>query len=462
MLEAREAAVAGQFYPGSAAELERDVDALLRAAATEAPCPKVIVAPHAGYIYSGSIAAEVYARLRQGGERISRVVLLGPSHRVGFRGIAASSAGHFRTPLGDIPIDRDALDAIAALPGVVQRDDAHALEHSLEVHLPFLQRSLGSFGLVPLVVGDAAAAEVAAVIDALWGGPETLLVISSDLSHFLPYQDARSKDLGTARKIESLEADLTGDQACGCRPLNGLLTVLKRRGLAIERVDVKNSGDTAGNLDRVVGYGAWVVNETGKPSSKASGDDEADAERPLSLAQRQQLLQLARQAIVSGFGKDNLDIPLAHYHPDLHAERGSFVTLNLSGNLRGCIGSLQASRPLVVDVAHNAMAAAFRDPRFQPLSAAEYTGVDLHISVLNPARPITVGSRAALAEYLRPGVHGLILQQGQHRATYLPSVWKHLPDPDRFIGELRAKAGLPREGWSRDTQVSVYTTEEFS
>lgn len=460
MNSVRNAAVAGQFYEGDGNRLQHSVDTMLSQARTDAPCPKVLVAPHAGHVYSGPIAAEVYARLRNAGQHIGRVVLLGPSHRVGFRGIATSSAEAFNTPLGDIVLDRQALALIAGLPGVHERDDAHALEHSLEVQLPFLQRCLGDFQLVPLVVGDAAADEVAAVIEALWGGPETLLVISSDLSHYLPYADAQVKDEHTARRIESLQSDLGGDEACGCRPLNGLLTVLKRRGLEIERVAVRNSGDTAGDRSRVVGYGAWVVNERGR--ADADPDREFIAsDTGLSLAQRQQLLHLARSAInheLNGGG----NLPLSGYDPVLQVKRGSFVTLNLDGGLRGCIGNLAATRPLLLDVAHNAGAAAFRDPRFRPLTAEEYTRVDLHISVLSAPQKLAVKTRQALLDFLEPGRHGVILEEDNRRATYLPSVWEKLPDPEVFIGELRAKAGLPREGWSSDTRISVYTTEEFS
>lgn len=465
MTTVRNAAVAGRFYNGSAAGLQKDVDGLLASVKTSATPPKVIVAPHAGYVYSGQVAAQVYARLREARNSISRVVLLGPAHRVGFRGIASSSAEAFDTPLGRIMLDRQSLHSVAELPGMLERDDAHEQEHSLEVHLPFLQRCLDQFTLVPLVVGDAGPGQVAKVLNALWGGPETLIVVSTDLSHFLAYDDAVARDLATADRIESLQPALTGDQACGCRPLNGLLMVLRQRGLRIRRVDYKNSGDTAGTRDRVVGYGAWVVNENDQQQdtdSMESADEPFEDAPALSLAQRQQLLQLAREAIMSGFNKQNLDIALARYHAALHDHRGSFVTINHAGRLRGCIGSLAPTRPLVVDVAHNALSAAFKDPRFKPLTQAEYPGIELHISVLSPARSIDVASREALLEFLRPGHHGLILQQGSKRATYLPSVWEKIPEPEQFVSELRAKAGLSRDGWSDDMEVSIYTTEEFA
>ena len=458
MSEVRAAAVAGQFYPGQAAQLEQDVDAMLQHAQTDAACPKALVAPHAGYIYSGPIAAEVYARVRNGADRISRVILLGPSHRVGFEGIATSSADFYVTPLGQIPLDKGATQQVEQLPGVSRLDQAHAQEHSLEVHIPFLQRCLKSFCLVPLVVGQADANTVAAVIDMLWGGPETLLVISSDLSHHLPYAEAQAKDSETVQLIEARDTGIQGDQACGCKPLNGFLQVLRRRELDIETIEVKNSGDTAGNRDSVVGYGAWVVEE--RPEDSA--DESADS-RPLNLGQRQQLLYLARSAILHALGGGGeLNIQLQHYHPDLRAKRSSFVTLQCQGKLRGCVGSLVATRMLVLDVANNAAAAAFKDRRFKPLRQKEFADLDVHISVLSPARPLPVKSRQELLEKLRPGVDGLVLQEGSHRSTYLPSVWETLPDPDQFVSELRVKAGLPKEGWSKTIQVSTYSTEEFS
>lgn len=468
MSSVRKAAVAGQFYAGSTAELKREVDNLLDQSATEGPCPKVLVAPHAGYVYSGPIAAAVYGRLRNATHPIERVVLLGPSHRVAFRGIATSSATSFETPLGQVPLDREAIAKVEKLPWVAPGDAAHAGEHSLEVHLPFLQRCLAGFQLVPLVVGDAAPDQVAAAIDSLWGGPETLIVVSSDLSHFLPYEQAREKDAATCRQIEAQDPSLTGDQACGCRPLNGLLTVLKERGLRIERVVAKNSGDTAGSRDRVVGYGAWVVNDGARhavnsDSTGESNDDATPDNEMLSLAQRQQLLHLARSAIVHGFSRrEAFEFDIAAFDSELQTPRGSFVTLNAQGRLRGCIGNLTDSRPLLHDVASNAGAAAFRDPRFAPLRPEEYPGIEVHISVLSRPSAIAIRSRAALAQFLRPGVHGVILQEGSRRATYLPSVWEKLPDPDQFIAELRTKAGLPRSGWSEHTRVSIYTTQEFS
>jgi MEMO1 family protein len=264
MTSVRPAAVAGTFYPGTAKELGETVIGLLNNSGTDLdmPVPKAIVAPHAGYVYSGSMAAKAYARLIPARGQISRVVLLGPCHRVAIRGLALSSAEVFTTPLGNVRIDKDACEAIEALPQVDIIDATHKDEHSLEVHLPFLQQVLGDFLLVPLVVGDCGNEHIAEVLDMLWGGPETLIVISTDLTHFLDYDTARQIDARTCEAIENMETGaIEREQACGRIPLKGFLTLAKRRGMNVETLGVNNSGDTAGSKDRVVGYGSWAIHE---------------------------------------------------------------------------------------------------------------------------------------------------------------------------------------------------------
>jgi len=260
----RPPAVAGFFYPASEAQLRRDVqDFLARAAPAAAaePVPKVLIAPHAGYVYSGPIAASAYARIRAGAGTIERVVLLGPAHRVHVHGMALPAANQFQTPLGTVEIDQDAVAAVKDLPQVLVSDAAHAEEHSLEVHLPFLQQVLGSFKLVPFAVGSATAQQVAQVLDLLWGGDETLIVISSDLSHYLPYPRARATDEFTVETILRLQPNLDHHQACGATPINGLLLTAQARGLRPYLLDLRNSGDTAGDKSRVVGYASFAFHE---------------------------------------------------------------------------------------------------------------------------------------------------------------------------------------------------------
>ncbi|HHC71284.1 MAG TPA: AmmeMemoRadiSam system protein B [Thiotrichales bacterium] len=259
MSRIRYPAVAGMFYPADPDELADQIRHFMAAAPKCPVIPKAIVVPHAGYPYSGAVAASAYACLEQARGQVSRVILLGPAHRVPVRGLAASSATHFQTPLGAVPVDVAAVESLLDLPQVRVMDAAHAEEHSLEVHLPFLQMVLGDFAVVPLVVGEAAPGEVAEVLDRLWGGPETLIVISSDLSHYLPYEAARRIDSRTAEAIEELHPEAIGyDQACGRNPLNGLLLAARRHGLRAQTLDLRNSGDTAGPRNQVVGYGAWI------------------------------------------------------------------------------------------------------------------------------------------------------------------------------------------------------------
>nr|VFK52241.1 MAG: hypothetical protein BECKTC1821D_GA0114238_11602 [Candidatus Kentron sp. TC]VFK56941.1 MAG: hypothetical protein BECKTC1821F_GA0114240_101337 [Candidatus Kentron sp. TC] len=277
----RPPAVAGLFYPADPTTLKEMLEGFLRefvgneegisdpsrSKPVSEPLPKAIIAPHAGFIYSGSIAASAYGKLARakvnGNADIRRVILLGPSHRVLFRGLAVTGAAFFATPLGDIPVDRKAIARIADLPQVGVLDEAHASEHSLEVHLPFLREVLEDFMLVPLVVGETRPKEVAEVLERFWDDEGTLIVVSTDLSHYLTYNQAKEQDSITARAIETLDTTAihSGD-ACGRNPVNGLLHMAKQRRMSIERLDLRNSGDTAGDKARVVGYGAWAFFES--------------------------------------------------------------------------------------------------------------------------------------------------------------------------------------------------------
>jgi MEMO1 family protein len=256
----RPPAVAGQFYARDPERLRTQVLDLLADVEPSANVrPKALIAPHAGYVYSGHIAAVAFATLRDIAQTITRVVLIGPAHYLHVQAIAAPTNDAFETPLGRVPIDVEALRKIAELPFVIRADAPHTPEHALEVELPFLQTVLGSFQLVPLVVGDASPKDIAHVLRQLSGGPETLIVVSSDLSHYHSYEAARRQDLATAAAIERGDwASLGPNNACGCLPLAGLLVEAERRGLKVQRLSLCNSGDTAGSRDRVVGYGAWM------------------------------------------------------------------------------------------------------------------------------------------------------------------------------------------------------------
>lgn len=262
-LSVRPAAVAGLFYPAERAGLSRTIAEMLESSTTSAAAvPKALIAPHAGYVYSGPVAASAYALLAPARDVIRRVVLLGPTHRVAVRGLAAPSVSRFETPLGHVEIDRAAIEQLRGMAQVVVNDEAHALEHSLEVHLPFLQTVLADFKLVPLAVGHANANEVAAVLDAVYGGSETLIVVSSDLSHYLGYRQAQAVDRSTCEAILALRTDIDHERACGATPVTGLALTAQRKGLRPELIDLRNSGDTAGDKSRVVGYAAFAFYES--------------------------------------------------------------------------------------------------------------------------------------------------------------------------------------------------------
>ena len=453
MITLRRAAVAGTFYPGNGSQLRTDVRERLASASRRTPAdtlePKAIIAPHAGYVYSGDVAAMAYARIARLRGRIKRVVLLGPCHRVAVRGLALPGVEQFETPLGPIAVDAEAVTSLRALPQVTESTAAHAQEHSLEVHLPFLQEVLGAFTLVPLTVGEATPQEVAQVLDHLWGGAETLIVVSSDLSHYLPYQTAQRTDHQTVHDMLALDPHIDHHHACGATPVNGLLLVARRRGLTPTLLEVCNSGDTAGDKSRVVGYASLAFTEGAMPSPVDAGAADKGTV----------LLPLARATIARQLG---LALTAREDAPFLQEIGASFVTLKYQGRLRGCIGSLEARRALVDDVKHNARSAAFLDPRFRPVSLREFDQITVEVSLLSVPAPMTFRDEHDLLAQLRPEIDGLILEYDGHRGTFLPQVWESLPAPSDFFTHLKNKAGLPMDFWSDDLRVARYTVDKWS
>lgn len=451
----RPPAVSGLFYPGEANILARDVHDLLAAAHPPALTPKALIVPHAGYVYSGAIAASAYAALKNIAPFVRRVILLGPTHHVAVRGLALPEADRFSTPLGEIEVDTAAAKAIAHLPFVTANREVHRQEHSLEVQLPFLQTVLSNFKLLPLAVGMAEPEEVAEVLDLLWGGTETLIVISSDLSHYLPYGTAVRVDKGTIRSILDLSDTLDHEHACGATPINGLILAARRHHLAPQLLDLRNSGDTAGPRDGVVGYAAVAfIDATATETATA-----ANAESRQKTGEA--LLKLARASIAGRLG---ISTPAATDETAkwLSEPGAVFVTLTLGGQLRGCIGSLEAYRPLLEDVRENALAAAFRDPRFPPLTAAEFRHIGVEVSLLSKPAPMQFASEAEALSQLRPFVDGVVFEYGGYRGTFLPQVWEQLPNPAEFMAHLKTKAGLPPDFWSPGVKLSRYTVEKWS
>lgn len=446
MTAIRSPAVAGTFYPADPAVLRQQIAGFLAEADNAPPTgtapPKAIIGPHAGYLYSGAVAARAYARLADARGKISRVVLIGPSHHVGFQGLAVDTAQAWSMPGGTVLLDTEAIAALRRLPMVGELEAAYEREHALEVHVPFLQQVLGDFRLVPIVAGNAPPEAVAAVFDALWGGPETLIVVSTDLSHYLDYDACQRMDTDTAAAIERFDIDaINPTGACGAVPTRGLLLAARRRGMTIERLDLRNSSDTAGPRDRVVGYGAWALHAPETPAQEAKVDDDVAAVQALGPG----LIQLVRTGIALGFDAGRpADINPASPVPALLAAPGAaFVTLKRNGMLRGCIGSAVATRPLIVDVVQHAFNAAFRDWRFPKLALDEWAGLELSVSVLTAPQPMTFAGETDLLAQLRPGIDGLIIEDAGRSALFLPSVWEQIDQPRQFLMLLKQKAGLP-------------------
>jgi len=461
----RPAVVAGLFYPHEPAALRAEIGRYLDAVPASADAeqtpvtPKMLIVPHAGYVYSGPVAAHAYARLRGARGRITRVVLLGPAHRVALRGVALPRASAFETPLGAVPVDAEAAAALAGLPQVCTDDAAHDREHSLEVQLPFLQRMLGpDFSVLPLVVGAVTAEEVAAVVLRLWGGDETLIVVSSDLSHYLPHAQARRVDDATVQRILGFDARLGHDEACGATPINGALLAARQHGLAARLLDLRNSGDTAGDHARVVGYCA--IEFAAQPGSHRQTDsDGSNVDNGIDSALGSALLARARNAIALRLG-----LPTAPelHHPRLAAPGATFVTLHRDGELRGCIGRLHATRPLDEDVRRNAVAAAFEDHRCPPCRPDEFDQIEIEVSLIGADMPLRNLNETSVLHALRPGVDGVVLRWRDRQATFLPQVWQALPEPTEFLAALKRKAGLPADFWASEMQFSSYEVSSFT
>lgn len=450
MSQIRPPAVAGLFYPDDPEGLKmvvslmfEEVEKLLSKEEMPPTPVRAVIAPHAGYIYSGMMAARAYAHLPH---HASRVAVLGPTHRVGYPGIALSEADAFATPLGNVRVDTQTVARLAEMNGVDYFEASHAQEHSIEVHLPFLQHRYGDFELVPLAVGNAEITLVADVIGELWKDPDTVIVISSDLSHYHDYFTALQLDAATISQIRRLELPVQPSQACGAYAINGMLLAAAQLGLEPWFSGSSNSADSVGTPDRVVGYAAIAFADPPPPA-------------PVPEDAGQTLTSLARGSIAQVLlGAEAPQVPEAEW---LERPGACFVTLTKHGQLRGCIGSLVAYRDLLDDLRSNARAAAFRDPRFEPLDPEELAECRIEVSILSEPEPLSFTSKADALGQLRPGVDGVILRTTGHQATYLPQVWEQLPEPETFFASLCHKAGLPPNYWGDDVEIYRYQVTAF-
>jgi MEMO1 family protein len=444
--------VAGMFYPAAPDALNALIaDARKHARADGGVAPKVVIAPHAGLVYSGAVAATAFGPWARRAEPPGRIVIIGPAHRVAFPGIAVHPASKWHTPLGEVPVAGVTHAELARASGVAVDPRPFAGEHSLEMHLIMLQAMLPApFEIVPILVGGADSPRVARALRRVWGGPETVVAVSSDLSHFLDQRSAQSIDTDTMRRIETLDAAaLDGRRACGFLPIKGAVEIAAERDMRVSGLHLATSADVGADASRVVGYGAFALEYAA--SARLA---ETDRECLLSAC----MIALRNAAQTAGEGPAPT---LAAVSPALSPWRATFVTLTENERLRGCIGSLEPRRPLIEDALANTAQAAFADPRFPPLKESELTGLRLDVSILSHPRPIPAGSESDLAAALEPDRDGLILSVGKRRALFLPSVWRHLPDARAFVRNLMAKAGFESNRWPEGLQARRFRVESF-
>ena len=459
----RKPVYAGSFYPAQRSELVSFIELLTsqaKPAKVQHPPQtslRALIIPHAGYIYSGLTTAHASHVLKD--RQFAKIIVLAPDHRIGFNGCAISDVAAYETPLGLIRLHDDAarLRRQSSLFQAIPASDR--LEHSIEVVLPFLQHYLKQFELVPIVLGQGHINQISDALDPLID-QNTLLVASSDLSHHLSYSEAVTRDQETIKIILNLDTNklLKRDNAaCGKKPILTVINMACRHGWQPVLLHYSNSGDTAGGRSRVVGYAAIAF------YGGSSMQSNTDTPQYLSKHQGQVLVKLARQTITEKLGQKSVEVePESIEDTDFQARRGTFVTLTIKGQLRGCIGSLEATESILAGVRRNALNAAFQDPRFSPLKTDELDQVDIEISILTEPQPLEYRDSTDLISRLRPHVDGIILRKGSASATFLPQVWEQLAQPERFLSHLCRKAGLSADAWKKTKlEILAYQVQYF-
>ncbi len=455
----RKSAIAGSWYPGNPALLRKDIEKYIDNVTAEAPDEKVvgIVSPHAGYMYSGQVAAHAYRLLK--GKIYDTVVVIGPSHRAFFKGASIYDRGGYETPLGIVPVDMETAEKIRSQSGMISFvPDAHRQEHSVEIQLPFLQVALGEFSFVPVVMGvqdEKTCRELAGAIAEAVKDKDALIVGSSDLSHFKGYEKTvkmdflvldHMKKMDPGGLLEDLEKGAC--EACGGGPIAVTMMVAEQLGADGSKVlEYANSGDVTGDRGSVVGYAAAVFYETGGKHSEKKDLNKTDSD--LSEADKDALLEIARKSIENELAGRKAPAPEA-ISDTLKKKMGAFVTIKKRGQLRGCIGHIKALKPLHATVSEMARAAAFDDPRFPPLRKEEMTDLTIEVSALTPLKGIEN------AEDIIVGRHGIYIIKGFRSGLLLPQVAaEHNWDSVTFLEETCHKAGLPSGAW-RDKRTGIY------
>lgn len=442
MKNAKPTSAAGKFYVNNKNELLEQLNFFAKNNSHEYGCKtRAIIVPHAGYVYSGQLASEGFQYLEK---LVKNIFIIAPPHYVAVKNVALSSYEKWSTPLGEIEVSQEINKELVQKFGCEFEDNAFEEEHSVEVQVPFIQKCMQNVKIIPILAGRSIQ-KITEIIDYYWDNPENAFVISSDLSHFHESKTAKKIDNITAEMIETKEVDqFNHEQACGAVGVCALTNFAKDRGFSLIRVGMVNSGDVTGDESKVVGYGSWILYE---------GEKSEFIKKYFSKF----VIDICKTSIQAGLNKETPR--LAKVAPVFDEMGACFVTLEKNGKLRGCIGSIIAHRPLILDLVKNAQSAAFSDPRFEPLGKNEFDDLSIDVSLLSAPEKMEFKDEADLLEQIKPFVDGIIIKDKGYQAVYLPSVWEQLPDKSLFLDSLKIKAGMPPKHFSNTFEAYRFTTE---
>lgn len=461
----RAPAVAGIFYPSQSGDLKSQIGKYLSDASSMSDKqPKILIVPHAGYKYSAATAAKAYALLAAYKKQIRNVILVGPSHYVAVKGFALSDDAYYETPLGKIPLNKEIAETLNKNKDFNYNNLAHQKEHSLEVQLPFLQNVLDTFSIVPIVYGDSDPQILAQALAPYILRPDTLIVISADLSHYYTYEQAQILDKQTNALVENKIPMVENHMSCGATGINAAVILSQNNNLFPKLLELANSGDVTGDKTGVVGYGAWSFSEKEEaPKELSALEKEIKSLNSFASVYGKDLLKIAQIGLEEAVLKNKAYNPSRKDYPDEMFNRGaSFVTLTQNGELRGCIGSLLPNQAIADDVASNAYKAALEDKRFSPVSKEELDKIKISISLLSGFEVINYKNENDLLAQIIQGVDGIVIRDGNRQGVFLPAVWKQLPDKQEFFNNLKIKAGMSPSYWSNRIKVYRFRVVEIS
>ena len=458
----KEPAVAGVFYSANPDVLHNDLGKYLQSSyERNERKPKMLIVPHAGYKYSAQVAATGYGELLKYANDINNVVIIGPAHYVPINGIAVPRYEYFKTPLGNIPVNQEKISELLNNRVVAYNNKAFTKEHSIEVQLPFLQKVLKNFKIIPVVYGKIEPQQLADILRVFLDEDNTLLVFSADLSHYYKADEAEEIDAHTARMIDLGNAGISREMSCGAEGINASLLLAKEMQMNVKLLDITHSGKINGEMERVVGYGAWSFGEEQLDKTANKLEQEVESLKNFVKIYGQDLLKIAETSLNSAVNGEEYHVSRKDY-PDILFDKGaSFVTLTKGGKLRGCIGSLMPRTAIADDVAKNTYKASVEDSRFAPMTVGELKDVSISISFLTDYERIKFENEDELLEQIVQGTDGIVLRDGNRQGLFLPSVWGEFKDKKEFLENLKLKAGMSPAYWSDKIKAYRFRTVEI-